>query len=66
MMYCACGKPTSHVVGLLNEVCEECADAMIACEHEEGTRSLEYDDDGCGYFLWTCNECGYTEHDDLP
>jgi hypothetical protein len=61
-----CGNPATHAVGLLNAVCEPCADAMIACRHEEGTRHMEYDADGIGYFLWTCDECGYCEHDDMP
>jgi rubrerythrin len=40
--------------------------AMGNCPHKTGTRKKEFDADGCGYYVWTCDECGYTEHDDLP
>jgi predicted nucleic-acid-binding Zn-ribbon protein len=39
---------------------------MGNCPHESGTRRKEFDADGCGYYLWTCDDCGYTEHDDMP
>jgi predicted nucleic-acid-binding Zn-ribbon protein len=40
--------------------------AMGNCPHETGTRRKEFDMDGCGYYVWTCNECGYSEIDDMP
>ncbi len=36
------------------------------CDHNEGTRYLEYDADGCGYYVWVCDVCGYIEIDDMP
>jgi hypothetical protein len=64
-----CGSPATHKVGLfadMNKVCEPCADAMIACPHESGTRRQEYDADGFGYYVWTCDDCWYEMVDCLP
>jgi hypothetical protein len=69
MSKCDCGKPATHFVGSwghLNRCCEACADGMIACKHETMTRSQSFDTDGCGYYLSTCDYCGYIEPDDMP
>lgn len=69
MSLCECGKPVTCFVGYyghINRRCDECANKMIACPHEEGTRSQSFDADGCGFYLWTCDDCGYVEVDDAP
>lgn len=38
----------------------------LSCEHEYGTRIQEFDADGCGYYVWMCDNCEYTEIDDMP
>lgn len=57
-----CAEEATHrVAGLV--VCEPCADKVVACPHESGFTRQEYDADGCGYIVWTCEACGYFEID---
>ena len=61
-----CAALATHHVGdalRLNRVCEACADRMIACNHPSGNRLQHFDEDGCGYYIWTCDVCGYAEID---
>lgn len=50
----------------LNEVCEPCGTRMETCKHKEGDRNQKYDADGCGYYVWCCDECGWCVMDDMP
>ena len=51
----------------LGQICKEHAsEKHEPCPHEWGTRSLQYDSDGCGYYLWTCDACGEVFFDDMP
>ena len=36
------------------------------CQHEEGTRFQAYDSDGCGFYIWKCDACGWECVDDMP
>jgi len=36
------------------------------CPHEEGTRYQAYGSDGCGFYIWKCNACGWECVDDMP
>ena len=36
---------------------------QMKCEHEIGTPYQKYDADGCGYYIWVCDNCGYEEFD---
>lgn len=47
-------------------LCEPCADRMVACAHEEGTRLKRFDSDGCGFLIWRCDACGLELLDDMP
>jgi hypothetical protein len=39
---------------------------MEGCTHESGYRTQQFDADGCGFYLWTCEACGWSEVDTMP
>ncbi len=39
---------------------------MATCKHESGQRFQMHDSDGCGYYLWVCDQCGFEQVDDMP
>lgn len=62
----ACEKAYSVGARELNApLCDTCAERMLACEHYSGAQHQRHDADGCGYTIWTCDDCGLTEYDDL-
>lgn len=64
MMYCDCGMSGS--VWCPGSALCYAADQLLACEHEEGSRALVFAEDGSGYYVWECHECGWTTVDDMP
>lgn len=64
-----CGKPlfAGDIIGRssLTLLCDSCTDEANCCTHESGTVSRHYDDDGCGFHIWSCDHCGFKTFDDL-
>lgn len=47
----------SWSAGLLQNVCEACAQRIVDCKHESGDQRQRYDADGVGYRVWQCDVC---------
>lgn len=44
--------------------CARCYE-IATCDHHSGQRFQHYDEDGCGYYVWRCDQCGGTTIDDF-
>jgi hypothetical protein len=64
-----CGKAlfAGDIIGRssLTLLCEACTDEANSCIHESGTVSQHYDENGCGFHVWSCDRCGFKTFDDL-
>ena len=45
-------------VAMLDTLCHDCAQRMVACDHATGDQAQRYDADGVGFRVWRCDECG--------
>lgn len=62
-----CGKPL-HLGDtcarvLFGVICEACADELNKCPHESGHVTQHYDEDGCRFHVWSCDNCALQTFD---
>jgi hypothetical protein len=54
---------TAWHIGMLDRLCQPCAERIEACQHDVGDQAQRYDADGCGYRVWQCAVCRGEWHD---
>lgn len=54
-----------YSIGMVRGLCEACASKIEHCPHEHGDQRQRFDNDGVGYRVWQCVDCGGAFFDPL-